>query len=285
MTTPPSAAELQAVLLARDFRADDQVVQVGANLPAARAAAMLANLTTHPDLRLVFGVEIDNLAGSGAVPPLPPFLFHALGHDRGEAAMHQSTLFDDMSKPDVFFVGGIEVDRVGNVNLMGIPRPEGGWKVRGPGPVALPTMSTFCRGYYILMGRHDTRTFVERVSCITALGDRTRRAALRLPGGGPRLLLSPLGVFDFAEDGAMRLRSVNPGVQVADVQAATGFELVIPGEVPTTAPPSDEELRVLREIVDPDGILAGPAPGSGRTLPGGVTAAAVRAANHVKGQV
>ena len=265
MIAPPSDQELQAILLARDLRPSDKVVQVGANLPAARAAAMLANLTTHPDLRLILGVEIDNLVGRDEVPPVPPFLFHALGHERGEAAMHQSVLFDDMSKPDVFFVGGIQVDRVGNVNLMGIPGPDGSWKVRGPGPVALPTMSTFCSGYYIVMGRHDTRTFVERVSCITALGDRARRTALGLPGGGPRLLLSPLGVFDFTDDGAMRLRSVHPGVEVADVTAATGFELVLPSDVTTTAPPTDAELAVLRDVVDPDGILAGPPAGSGRS--------------------
>jgi glutaconate CoA-transferase subunit B len=255
VTTSISAAEIQAVVLARDFRPDDLVFQVGANLSAARAACMMANLTTHPNARLLLGVEIENLTGGRPVPPVPPFLFHAVGFKGGEANMHQSRMLDDMSSPDIFFVGGIEVDRVGNVNLTGVPGEGGTWKVRGPGPVLLPTMSTFCRGYYILMGRHDPRAFVQRVSHITALGDRKRRVELGFPGGGPRLLLSPLGVFDFDKQGSMRLRSLHEGVTVDQVREATGFELVVPSEVPTTSPPTEAELDLLRNVVDREGIL------------------------------
>ena len=255
MTFPTSAAEMQAIVLARDFRPDDLVFQVGANLSAARAACVLANLTTHPNARLLLGVEIENLNGARPVPPVPPFLFHASGFKGGEASMYQSRVFDDMSRPDVFFVGGIEVDRVGNVNLTGVPGEGGAWKVRGPGPVALATMSTFCRGYYILMGRHEPRIFVEAVSHITALGDRQRRTELGFPGGGPRLLLSPLGVFDFDDEGSMRVRSLHEGVTLDEVRGATGFELVVPDEVPTTLAPTDAELDLLRNVVDVEGIL------------------------------
>ena len=61
-------------------------------------------------------------------------------------------------------------------------------------------MSTSCDGYYIVMPRHDPRTFVEKVALITALGDRTERERLSFPGGGARFVLSPLGVFDFDDD-------------------------------------------------------------------------------------
>lgn len=252
---PASAAEMQAVVLARDFRPDDLVYQVGANLAAARAACVLANLTTHPDARLLLGVEVENFSGGRTVPPVPPFLFHASGFKGGEASMHQSRVFDDMNRPDVFFVGGIEVDQVGNVNLTGVPGAARTWKVRGPGPVALATMSTFCRGYYILMGRHEPRIFVEKVSHVTALGDRKRRAALGFPGGGPRLLLSPLGVFDFDDEGMMRVRSLHEGISIDEVRGATGFELVVPDEVPTTPAPTNAELDLLRNVVDVEGIL------------------------------
>lgn len=259
MSTPASALELQTIVLARDFRPDDLVFQVGANLTSARAACMLASLTTHPDARLLLGIEIENFSNGRPVPSVPTFLFRALGHELGEANMHQSTVFDTMSRPDVFFVGGIEVDRVGNVNLTGIPNEECGWKVRGPGPVALATMSTFCNGYYILMGRHDRRTFVERVSHITALGDRQRRTELGLPGGGPRLLLSPLGVFDFDDAGSMRLRSLHEGVTGEQVADSTGFDVVVPDSVPTTSPPTASELAMLRSVVDREGLLGEPA--------------------------
>ena len=171
--------------------------------------------------------------------------------------MFQSTVFDDMSRPDVFFVGGLQVDRRGNLNLFGVPDEQGGWKLRGPGSIALATMSTYCRGYYLIMPRHDPRTFVERVAVISALGDRAERERLRFPGGGPRLLLSPLGVFDFDDEGDLRVRSLHEGVTADAVKEATGFTLSVPDDVPTTDPPSEDELRLLRERVDLEGSLAG----------------------------
>lgn len=255
MTDEATYDELQAVLLARDFRADDRTVQIGANLAAARAGAMMASVSTHPDMRVLIGLSVDNLTVANGIPAVREFSFHARSAFEGEAVMDQGTVFEDVASPDVFFVGGLQVDRRGNVNLVGLPDGDGGWKLRGPGPVGLATMSTNCRGYYILMPAHSPRTFVERVASITALGDRTRRAELGFPGGGPRLLLSPLGVFDFNDEGDMRLVSVHPGVTVDDVVAATGFALDLPDDVPVTAPPTAAELRLLRERIDPEGLL------------------------------
>jgi glutaconate CoA-transferase subunit B len=170
--------------------------------------------------------------------------------------MWQGRVFDDMSRPDVFFVGGLQMDRRGNINLFGIRDGEGGWKMRGPGGLALATMSTSCRGYYVVMPSHDPRTFVEKVDLISALGDRTERARLGFPGGGIRLILSPLGVFDLDDDGDLRVRSLHAGVSADDVRAATGFALEIPDDVPTTPPPTADELRTLRERVDVHGTLA-----------------------------
>jgi glutaconate CoA-transferase, subunit B len=248
-----STNELFAVLLARDFRPEDRVIQVGANLPMARAAAVLANMTRLPNARIVLGLGIENLSGGRPAPTVYPFLFDSRTL-AGEALMFQSTVFDDMSWPDVFFVGGLQVDRRGNVNLLGLPG-DGGWRLRGPGAVALPTMSTYCSGYYILMPRHDARSFVEQVALVTALGDRDRRRELGFPGGGPRLLLSPLGVFDFDDAGDMRLRSVHPGVTAEQVQEATGFDLGLSGDEAETEPPTEDELTLLRERVDVEGVL------------------------------
>ena len=246
--------ELFAVLLAREIGAEDRSVQVGANMPMARAAAVMANLGDRPDLRLVLGLGVNNLAGDRPPPAVYPFLFDPRSMV-GEATMVQERVFDDAARPDVFFVGGLEVDRRGNVNLFGIPDGAGGWKVRGPGGVALATMSTNCRGYYVIMPRHDRRTFVERVALVTALGDRAERARLGFPGGGPRLVLSPLGVFDFDQDGDMRIRSLHEGVSLEQAREATGFELAGPAEPPLTEPPSAAELALLRERVDPEGTL------------------------------
>jgi glutaconate CoA-transferase subunit B len=254
--TPASVNEQFAILLARDFRPEDRTIMVGANMPMARAAAVMANMTTHPDARILIGLGVQALGTEGARPPaVHPFLFDPRTL-AGEALMYQADVFDNMANPDVFFVGGLQVDRRGNLNLFGIPGADGGWKLRGPGSIALATMSTYCRGYYIVMPRHDPRTFVERVSLISALGDRTERERLGFPGGGPRLLLSPLGVFDFDPAGNLRARSIHAGVTPEQVQEATGFPIEVSAATPVTEPPTPEELSVLRGRVDIDGTLA-----------------------------
>jgi len=253
MSDDVSLNELFAILLARDMRPGDRTVQVGANMPMARAAAVLANLTTHPDMRILIGLGVHAL-GSGAPPAVHPFLFDPRTL-AAEAAMCQGEAFDDVHRPDVFFMSGLQLDRRGNVNLLGIPDGDGGWRVRGPGSVALASMSTHCGGYYIVMPRHEPRTFVERVSLISALGDRTERERLRFPGGGPRLVLSPLGVFGFDAGGDMRVRTLHPGVTGEQVQEATGFDLGLDSEPPTTPAPTEDELTALRERVDVHGTL------------------------------
>jgi glutaconate CoA-transferase, subunit B len=244
--------ELFAILLARDLREGDGTVQIGANMPMARAAAVMAGLTRLPDLRVMIGFGVTSLAGGSA--PVYPFLFDPRSQV-GEGLMVQEKAFDYSRRPDVFFVGGLQVDRRGNINLFGIPNEEGGWKLRGPGGVALGSMSTSCDGYYIVMPRHDPRTFVDKVALITALGDRTERARLSFPGNGVRFVLSPLGVFDFDESGDMQIRSLHEGVTIDAVREATGFDLGGPATPPVTDSPTEEELQILREQVDPDGTL------------------------------
>lgn len=254
MTEPASVNELFAILLARDLRAEDRTIMVGANMPMARAAAVLANATTHPDARILIGLGVQGLGDGRPAPAVHPYLFDPRTLE-AEALMFQGRVFDDMSRPDVFFVGGLQLDQRGNLNLFGIPDGDGGWKMRGPGSIALATMSAYCRGYYVVMPRHDARTFVERVSLISALGDATERSRLKLPGGGIRMVLSPLGVFGFDDAGDMRVTSLHEGVTAEQAQEATGFDLGIDGDVPVTEPPSADELAVLRERVDVHGTL------------------------------
>jgi glutaconate CoA-transferase, subunit B len=250
-----SINELFAVLLARDLRPEDRTIMVGANMPMARAAAVMANLTTHPWARIYVGYCVVGLGDGGRPPGVYPFLFDPRTLV-GEAIMDVAHNFDDARRrPDVFFVGGMQLDQRGNLNLIGIPDGEGGWKTRGPGSIAQPTISTNCAGYYIVMPNHSPRTFVDRVALISALGDRTERARLKFPGGGVRLVLSPLGVFDFDEVGDMRARSLHEGVTRAEVAQATGFPLHMPDEVPVTRAPTDDELAILRERVDVHGTL------------------------------
>lgn len=102
---------------------------------------------------------------------------------------------------------------------------------------------------------HNAKTFVEQVDVVTGVGyDRAR--ALGAAGRFHRLghVVTNLGVMDFeTPDNTMRLRSVHPGVTVDEIVAATGFELVVPDDVPETRSPTDEELALI-DAIDPNGL-------------------------------
>jgi acyl CoA:acetate/3-ketoacid CoA transferase beta subunit len=152
-------------------------------------------------------------------------------------------------------MGATQVDRFGNQNIACI----GPWEkpkaqllgVRGaPGnTVNNPT------SYWV--PQHSTRVFVEAVDCVSGVG--YDRAAAAGPSATQhheiRRVVSNLGVFDFeTADHAMRLRSVHQGVSVDAVREATGFDLVVPEDVPETRAPTDDDLRILREVLDPQGL-------------------------------
>ena len=106
----------------------------------------------------------------------------------------------------------------------------------------------------MVVTRHDRSAFVPRVDFISGAGHLEggdSRTKAGLPPGGPKLVLSPLGVFDFVPaTKAMRLKSINPGVTLEQIRDATAFDLVVEGTPPTTDIPTAEELTLLRTRVD-----------------------------------
>jgi glutaconate CoA-transferase subunit B len=106
---------------------------------------------------------------------------------------------------------------------------------------------------------HSRRRFVPRVDFISGAGfidgpGAREKAGLRR--GGPRWVLSELGVFDFDPATCrMRVKSIHPGHTIAEVRDQTGFDLVVPPQVPDTTPPTAEELRLLRREIDPHGVM------------------------------
>jgi len=113
--------------------------------------------------------------------------------------------------------------------------------------------------FFIVMNEHTTRNFRPKVDFISAMGfGRTgrERAALGLPGRGPRLLISPFGVFDFTEDEhRLRVRTVHPWSSLEEIRANTGFELAEGADVQPTTAPGPDELEILRTVVDRTGVL------------------------------
>jgi acyl CoA:acetate/3-ketoacid CoA transferase beta subunit len=143
-------------------------------------------------------------------------------------------------------MGASQIDRFGNQNISCI----GDWSrprrqllgVRGaPGNTVNHATS-----YWV--PRHAPRVFVPEVDMVSGVGHD--RGAIEI-----RLVVTNLAVLDFATpDRSMRLRSVHPGVSVAEVQSATGFPLTIPSDVPSTRQPTAEELELIDERLDPEGL-------------------------------
>jgi acyl CoA:acetate/3-ketoacid CoA transferase beta subunit len=148
-----------------------------------------------------------------------------------------------------------QIDRTGNQNISAIgewSRPKAQLVgVRGaPGNTVNHTTS-----YWV--PNHSTRSFVEQVDVVSGVG--YRRAAEAGPSATRfheiRRVVSNLGVFDFdTPDHSMRIRSVHPGVSVREIEEATGFDLVVPAEVPPTRMPTPEELELIRTVLDPRGL-------------------------------
>jgi acyl CoA:acetate/3-ketoacid CoA transferase beta subunit len=208
--------------------------------------ARLAKLTFAPDLLLT--------DGEAMLTADVPALGARAGVVEGWLPYRQHLALVATGRRHVMMGAG-QIDRHGNQNISCI----GDWSrpgrqllgVRGA-PVNTLNNPT---SYWI--PRHSRRVFVERVDMVCGVGHDRAAAA------GPSAtryhqlvrVVSDLGVFDFATpDRTMRLRSLHPGVSVEQVADATGFTLTIPDQVPYTREPTPEELRLIREAIDPTGL-------------------------------
>ncbi len=253
--------ELIAAFIANDLE-DGLGVLVGANLPVPRAGVLLAHLTHGPNMRVIISFTRANLVNE---PVLEPFEFITDWRaSRWAEAYYTHSDFIDYIKRfgmnEVFFIGGLQFDRYGNSNLIGIGADYKRLKFRGPGGVGSGDKGAHCKRYYIYTNSHSRRTFVERCDFVTAYGwgegGENARRKLGIPGGGPRYVITPLCIMDFEEETKrMRLKSTHPGVSVQQVVDNTGFELIVPERVPQTEPPTEVQIRILRDRIDVDGIL------------------------------
>jgi glutaconate CoA-transferase subunit B len=244
----PTIDELRAVFLARDIT-DGEIGSCGLAATIPLAAMRLAQALHAPNL---------TLAMEGAANPNPRYLFEVPvdpeAHREGEAILDLYDLFVNSEKGiDFWFMSGIQIDRFGNLNVHMIGGTRERPAFRGPG-IGNTSVAMTSKRWYAYPNNHTPRVFVEKVDFVTTLGSGARSR----PGYGEgcRYVLSNLAVLDFEEEtGAMRLKHTMPGVSVEQVQAATGFELLLHDEVTAVPAPSDEELRLLREEIDPRGAL------------------------------
>jgi acyl CoA:acetate/3-ketoacid CoA transferase beta subunit len=143
-------------------------------------------------------------------------------------------------------MGATQVDRYGNQNIAALGDPARP-KVQLLGFRGAPG-NTVCNPTSYFVPNHSPKVFVEQVDLVTGVG--WDRGCLEI-----RRVVSNLGVFDFAtDDHRMRLRTVHPGVTVEEVQEATAFDLVIDDTLDESRLPTDEELTLIRDVLDPQGL-------------------------------
>ncbi|AMW08215.1 CoA-transferase [Streptomyces qaidamensis] len=243
-TTGVTRAEYCVVACAEAWRHSGEILASPmGTVPAI--GARLAKLTFAPDLLLTDGeaLLIGDVPALGARAQVV----------EGWLPYRQHLALVATGRRHVMMGAG-QIDRHGNQNISCI----GDWArparqllgVRGA-PVNTLNNTT---SYWV--PKHSPRAFVEQVDMVCGVGyDRAAEA-------GPSAtrfhhvpeVVSNLGVFDFATpDHSMRLRSRHPGVTVEQILKATGFALTVPDEVPYTREPATEELRLVREVIDPKG--------------------------------
>ncbi|WFE56405.1 CoA-transferase [Micromonospora sp. WMMD712] len=242
-----SADEMMTVAAARQLR-DGTVCFVGIGLPST--AANLARVTHAPGLVLVYE--------SGCLGAKPDRLPLSIGDgvlaDTADAVVSVPEVFNYWLQPgriDVGFLGAAQLDRHGNLNTTVIGGSYADPAVRLPGAGGAPEIAASC-GEVVVIVRQSRRTFTDRVDFVTSVGygaGPDDRARLGLRGGGPRMVITDLGVLE--PDPATReltLTRLHPGVTVAQARAATGWPLAVADGLTTNEPPTPAELAALRAL-------------------------------------
>ncbi len=242
-----SQDEMMTVTAARSLR-DGMTCFVGIGLPSE--AANLARATHAPGLVLIYE--------SGTIGAKPASLPLSIGDgilaETADAVVSVPEIFNYWLQPgriDVGFLGAAQLDRHGNINTTVIGSDYARPAVRLPGAGGAPEIAAACKEVIVVL-RQSRRTFTERVDFVTSVGfgdGRGSRARLGLAGGGPRQVITDLGVLrPDPVTFELVLTGIYPGVPVAHVRAQTGWELTVATDLAEIRPPTGAELTALRAL-------------------------------------
>jgi glutaconate CoA-transferase subunit B len=236
---------------------DGCTVAVGTGAPCA--AAMLAQRTCSPNLVIFF--EAGGVAPQ--LPTMPISVGDSRAFYRGLMATSMADIMETCQRGlvDYTFLGGAQIDAHGNLNSTMIGSDYDRPAVRLPGSGGANDLASLCwRSLVVTI--HDPRRFVEKLDFLTSPGYLTgpgaREAAGLPPGTGPHRVITDLAVMGYHERSKrMEVLSLHPGIHLDQVRQATGFELEISAALETTTPPTDRELQILRDEVDPHRYIIG----------------------------
>lgn len=249
--------ELICTCIARQIE-DGETVAQGIATPLVAAGYILAKLTHAPSI--TFASTIGN-AISNDWRPLSLSCIEETWLRRALRLLSFAEIsceFLPTLQPKEFFRPA-QVDACGNFNNVVIGdyyQPH----LRLPGCGGIADVTSYSARIYLYVPRHERQVFVEKLDfrsgvghppSIPPAGRGDERGSIASPG--PRYLVSDLGQFDFAHR-RLRLISYHPGVTVEEVQSRTSFPLEIASDIEETTPPTEEEVRLLREKIDPLGV-------------------------------
>jgi len=246
-----SPAELMIVNASRLLK-DFDVVFVGVGQP--NLACNLALRTHAPNLLMIYEAGV-----IGAQPARLPLSIGDPTLVSGATAVCSMydvfALYLQRGYVDVGFLGGAQIDRYGNINATIIGDYEHP-KVRLPGSGGSKEIAAWASRCYI-MTPHQKRRFPERCDFITSAGflsNRSEREAAKLPGGGPQAVVTDIGILEPGIDGELVLTALHPEKSIEEAKENTGWNLQISSSLKITEPPTHDELRILHEDLDPQGI-------------------------------
>jgi glutaconate CoA-transferase, subunit B len=239
--------ELISVCISRQV-VDGEILAQGINTPLVTAGLILAKCTHAPNVRFASAI------GQGLCQDWSP-----LGVGRiedlwlGKALVHvgfATAAADLLPKynPKEFFRPA-QVDAVGNFNNIAFGKNHQHPRMRLPGSGGIPDVTVSSKHIFLYVPRHSRLTFAEKLDFVSGMG----HVSHRLRGQGPNYLITDLGQFDWA-NGRMRLTNPHPDVSIKKIQRKTGFDLEIAPNIHETPAPTDEEIRLLREEIDPLGV-------------------------------
>jgi glutaconate CoA-transferase subunit B len=247
-------SELMASAGARELQ-DRQIVAVGLGLPVV--ASFLAKKTHAPNMTILFELGVIDPepvhAGVGLADPRVWYRAKVLSSfvDILGTILHKGMV-------DVGFLGGLETDAYGNLNTTMLGDPQGEFRhMIGSG--GANDIASCARRTIIIM-RHEARKLKKAISFVTSPGyltggDSRVRAGL---GGGPSRVITDKAIFGFhPETKQMMLISIHPGNTLEDVLGTMGFAPIVPEHVPYTEPPTQDQVRLIREVIDPQRMYMG----------------------------
>jgi glutaconate CoA-transferase subunit B len=247
-----TSSELMVVRAARELE-NNQVVFVGIGLP--NLACNLARRLQAPELVLIYE--------SGAVGAVPSRLPLSIGDPclvtDSISVCSMVEVFNYYLQGgliDVGFLGGAQVDRYGNINstVIGDYRQP---KVRLPGSGGACEIAIHAKKIIIIL-KQNKRTLPENIDFVTSPGfidAKNQRKKYNMPGRGPTLVITDLGVYSFSKNSnEMILKEIHPGVSLEELQESISWKIKISPKLMTTTLPTEKELKIIREDLDPEKI-------------------------------